>query len=68
MMRISSGAYSFYRSFIGAFTRPVNIIGKHTDYNEGFVLLAVIDKAIFVAFGKRQTVSFVFCLYSVNWR
>ncbi|HTB52202.1 MAG TPA: galactokinase [Ferruginibacter sp.] len=32
----------------------VNIIGEHTDYNEGFVLPAAIDKATFVAVGKRD--------------
>lgn len=32
----------------------VNIIGEHTDYNEGFVLPAAIDKAAFVAVGKRD--------------
>jgi len=31
----------------------VNIIGEHTDYNDGFVLPAAIDKAIYVAVGKR---------------
>lgn len=31
----------------------VNIIGEHTDYNEGFVLPAAIDKAIYIAVGKR---------------
>ena len=31
----------------------VNIIGEHTDYNEGFVLPAAIDKAIYIAIGKR---------------
>jgi galactokinase len=31
----------------------VNIIGEHTDYNEGYVLPASIDKATFVAVGKR---------------
>ncbi|MEP6713553.1 MAG: galactokinase [Ferruginibacter sp.] len=30
----------------------VNIIGEHTDYNEGFVLPAAIDKAIYVAVSK----------------
>jgi galactokinase len=31
----------------------VNIIGEHTDYNEGFVLPAAIDKAIYLAINKR---------------
>ncbi len=32
----------------------VNIIGEHTDYNEGFVLPAAIDKAIYEMVSKRQ--------------
>ncbi|XWW45284.1 galactokinase [Fibrella sp. USSR17] len=32
----------------------VNLIGEHTDYNEGFVLPAAIDKAIFLAVGPRS--------------
>lgn len=32
----------------------INIIGEHTDYNEGFVLPAAIDKAIYVAISKRK--------------
>ena len=32
----------------------VNIIGEHTDYNEGFVLPAAINKAIYVAIAKRS--------------
>lgn len=32
----------------------VNIIGEHTDYNEGFVLPAAIDKAAYVAVSKRS--------------
>ena len=31
----------------------INLIGEHTDYNLGFVLPAAIDKAIYVAIGKR---------------
>ncbi|MBX9783674.1 MAG: galactokinase [Chitinophagaceae bacterium] len=31
----------------------INIIGEHTDYNDGFVLPAAIDKAIFIAAAKR---------------
>lgn len=32
----------------------INIIGEHTDYNEGFVLPTAIDKAIYVGVGKRD--------------
>lgn len=32
----------------------INIIGEHTDYNEGFVLPTAIDKAIYVAVGRRK--------------
>lgn len=31
----------------------VNILGEHTDYNEGFVLPAAIDKNIYIAITKR---------------
>jgi galactokinase len=31
----------------------INIIGEHTDYNQGFVLPAAIDKAIYLAISKR---------------
>lgn len=32
----------------------VNIIGEHTDYNDGFVLPAAIDKAAYVAVSQRK--------------
>jgi galactokinase len=32
----------------------INIIGEHTDYNEGFVLPAAIDKAAYVAISLRD--------------
>jgi galactokinase len=32
----------------------VNIIGEHTDYNEGFVLPAAIDKAVYIGISKRK--------------
>ncbi len=32
----------------------VNIIGEHTDYNEGFVLPAAIDKAVYMAIHPRN--------------
>jgi galactokinase len=33
----------------------INIIGEHTDYNEGFVFPAAIDKGIIAAIGKSNT-------------
>src|ERR1700677_2597757 len=32
----------------------VTLIGEHTDYNQGFVLPAAIDKAIYLAIGARE--------------
>jgi len=32
----------------------INIIGEHTDYNDGFVLPAAIDKAIYIAISNRN--------------
>ena len=32
----------------------VNLIGEHTDYNEGFVLPGAIDKTIYVAISKNE--------------
>jgi len=43
----------------------VNIIGEHTDYNEGFVLPAAIDKAIYVVAAKRNDTAIH--LYSVDF-
>lgn len=40
---------------IGSFRAPgrVNFIGEHTDYNAGFVLPIAIDRAVYVAIGRR---------------
>lgn len=32
----------------------INLIGEHTDYNDGFVMPAAIDKSVFVAISKRD--------------
>jgi galactokinase len=46
--------YGGVPAFIARAPGRVNIIGEHTDYNEGFVLPAAMDRAIFIA-GKRRT-------------
>ncbi len=33
----------------------INLIGEHTDYNDGYVLPAAIDKAVFIAIAKSDT-------------
>ena len=33
----------------------INIIGEHIDYNDGFVLPAAIDKAIYLGFTKKES-------------
>ncbi|MCC2600295.1 galactokinase [Sphingobacterium sp. FBM7-1] len=43
----------------------INIIGEHTDYNEGFVLPAAVDKYIYVGISRR-TDSKIY-LYSLNF-
>ncbi len=35
----------------------INLIGEHTDYNEGFVLPAATDKALYFAIGKIDDIS-----------
>ena len=36
----------------------INLIGEHTDYNEGFVLPAAIDKAITLTFSRNSSEHF----------
>lgn len=45
----------FGYSPLGCFRAPgrVNLIGEHTDYNNGFVLPIAIDRAVHVAIGRR---------------
>lgn len=44
----------------------VNLIGEHTDYNEGFVLPAAIDKAIVLAMAPNQTTKLRFQSYDMD--
>lgn len=43
----------------------INLIGEHTDYNEGFVLPAAIDKAAYIVLNKRTDNRIV--LHSADW-
>lgn len=43
----------------------VNLIGEHTDYNEGFVLPAAIDKAIYLSVGPRTDNNIHFYAYDL---
>lgn len=54
---------AFKRSFIAAFDRVpkifrspgrINVIGEHTDYNEGYVLPAAIDRHVYVGIAPRN--------------
>lgn len=44
----------------------INLIGEHTDYNEGFVLPAAIDKAIYFAVSKRDDRSIRLFAYDLD--
>lgn len=43
----------------------INLIGEYTDYNEGFVLPAAIDKVIMVAIQKREDTQV--CIYAMEY-
>ena len=44
----------------------INIIGEHTDYNQGLVLPAAIDKAIWLAASPREDAQFAFFSVDLN--
>ena len=59
-MLLENRVREIYRQAFGntprVFRSPgrVNIIGEHTDYNNGFVLPAAIDKAAYLAIGEAE--------------
>lgn len=61
--RMNTAIKNLKKSFVQIFNQEpiivkspgrVNIIGEHTDYNEGFVLPAAIDKAAYLAMSLRN--------------
>jgi galactokinase len=44
----------------------INLIGEHTDYNNGFVLPAAIDKAIYFAISSRDDKKCILYAYDLN--
>ena len=52
----------------GDFKSPgrINLIGEHTDYNEGFVLPATVNKATYLAIKPNEHPENLFRFYSVN--
>lgn len=46
--------FGIWPSYVVRSPGRINIIGEHTDYNEGFVLPAAIDKQILVAIGPND--------------
>ena len=44
----------------------INLIGEHTDYNEGFVLPSAIDRAIYLAVGPRRGFDVTLTSFDLN--
>ena len=44
----------------------INLIGEHTDYNNGFVMPAAIDNAMYFAIGKNG--NSILDIYSFNYK
>src|SRR5271163_3080519 len=55
--KIRDQFFQFYKKTPSVFAAPgrVNLIGEHTDYNEGFVLPGAVDKKIFVTIAKNDS-------------
>ncbi|MFW5942629.1 MAG: galactokinase, partial [Chloroflexota bacterium] len=52
--RAYEGIFGATPCFIARAPGRVNLIGEHTDYNDGFVLPMAIDRAVVIAFCARQ--------------
>src|SRR5687768_4249628 len=54
VMREFAARYGAPPAFIARGPGRVNLIGDHTDYNDGFVLPMAIDRAVWIAFRPRS--------------
>ena len=54
--KIREQFFNLYKKNPEVFAAPgrINLIGEHTDYNQGFVLPGAIDKKIYVAIAKNN--------------
>src|SRR5580698_9401703 len=54
--KIRDNFFKRYQKQAVVFAAPgrVNLIGEHTDYNQGFVLPGAVDKRIYVAIAKNN--------------
>ena len=66
--KIESKFKELYNTMPVMFRAPgrINLIGEHTDYNEGFVLPAAIDKAIYFALAPNTTGKMRFYSYDFD--
>src|SRR6202050_2698759 len=54
--KIRDQFFQYYKKIPAVFAAPgrVNLIGEHTDYNEGFVLPGAVDKRIYVGIAQNE--------------
>jgi galactokinase len=54
--KIAAQFFQHYKKGASVFAAPgrINLIGEHTDYNQGFVLPGAIDKKIYLAIAKND--------------
>jgi galactokinase len=60
LTKVSTNFRKLYQTEPEVFLSPgrINLIGEHTDYNQGFVLPAAIDKGIYVAIANHNSTDF----------
>lgn len=68
MQRILDTFHHHFKRAPNLFAAPgrINLIGEHTDYNDGFVLPATIDKTLYFALAANELDQFRFVAVDVN--